>query len=415
MSTRISVIIPTRERARYLFESLKTVTKIDDANIEIVISDNASVDNTKEIVENAKDNRIRYFNTGTRVSMRENFEFALEHSTGDYIIFFGDDDGLIPGQFAMLRDLIEREKPNAVSWYLPTFGWPTDPKNSKEGGVRLLRKGCYGAPLKVDNQKIKQQLSDGDLGDGAVYPRLYHGCMSRAYLTRITGERNPVFRARSPDIYISFRAIQHGGDFWHVPHPFSINGFSIASTGGSMARLSNEKDKNATSFLDEIKLDTVEDVIPVTQSMALAFLGTLETARVLYTEDKLEPNYIAWYCLVLRDASKKDPKTAKSIMDSLLKHANQFGQKGAYSKAIKLGASNAKTLRSSIMKSFNKIHSIRGFARIDDKTTIATAAEMCDRILQNYGQKTQDGSMRREAAWKTSKINFQKYKEKAER
>ena len=67
------------------------------------------------------------------------------------------------------------------------------------------------------------------------------------------------------------------------------------------------------------------------------------------------------------------------------------------------------------MENFNKIHSIRGFARIDDKTTIATAAEMCDRILQNYGQKTQDGSMRREAAWKTSKINFQKYKEKAER
>ena len=133
------------------------------------------------------------------------------------------------------------------------------------------------------------------------------------------------------------------------------------------------------------------------------------------SEDKLKPNYVAWYCLVLRDASRKDPKTAKSIMDSLLQHANQFDQQDAYSKAIRLGVSNIKALKSSIMKSFNKIHSIRGFARIDDKTTIATAAEMCDRILQNYVQKIQDGSVRREAAWKASKINFRKYKEKAER
>ena len=110
--------------------------------------------------------------------------------------------------------------------------------------------------------------------------------------------------------------------------------------------------------------------------------------------------------------SRKDRKTAKSIMESLLEHTNQFGQQDAYSKAIKLGVGNIKTLKSSIMENFNKIHSIRGIARIDDKTTIATAAEMCDRILKNYGQKIQDGSMRREAAWKTSKINFRNYKKK---
>jgi len=182
-----------------------------------------------------------------------------------------------------------------------------------------------------------------------------------------------------------------------------------------MARLSNKKDKNATPFLDEVKLDTVEDVIPVTKSMALAFLGTLETARVLYTEDKFEPNYVAWYCLVLRDASKKDPETAKLIMESLLQHANQFGEQASYSKAIKLGVKNTMALMKSIRKNFSKIQSIRGFARIDNKTTIATAAEMCDALLRNYGQKIQDGSMQRKVAWKTTKINFQRYKQKLER
>ena len=87
----ISIVIPSRDRAKYLKYSLQTALAISDQNLEILVSDNASEDNTKELVKSFSDSRLRYINTGARISMRANFELALKASRGDYVIFFGDD------------------------------------------------------------------------------------------------------------------------------------------------------------------------------------------------------------------------------------------------------------------------------------------------------------------------------------
>ncbi|MEJ6708905.1 MAG: glycosyltransferase [Amylibacter sp.] len=46
---KISIIIPTRDRAFYLRQSLATATAIVDPNIEILVSENASVDDTEQV------------------------------------------------------------------------------------------------------------------------------------------------------------------------------------------------------------------------------------------------------------------------------------------------------------------------------------------------------------------------------
>ncbi len=74
---KFTVIIPTRERADTLYYSLKTCVTQDYDDLEILVSDNFSQDNTREVVESFKDPRIRYINTGKRVSMSDNWEFAV--------------------------------------------------------------------------------------------------------------------------------------------------------------------------------------------------------------------------------------------------------------------------------------------------------------------------------------------------
>ena len=93
---KLSIVIPTRERLEYLQESIKTVLAIKDDDIEIIVSDNASEDSTAKILSEIDDIRFKYTNTGKRVSMRANFENGLNVSTGDYIMFFVDDDGVLP-------------------------------------------------------------------------------------------------------------------------------------------------------------------------------------------------------------------------------------------------------------------------------------------------------------------------------
>ncbi len=104
--TRISVLIPTRERADTLVSSLRTCTSQDEDDLEIIVSDNFSADDTRYVVESFNDSRIRYLNTGKRLGMSQNFEFAMAHAEGDYITILGDDDGLLPGAVGDLRALV---------------------------------------------------------------------------------------------------------------------------------------------------------------------------------------------------------------------------------------------------------------------------------------------------------------------
>jgi len=52
----VSIIIPTYNRANYLEKAIESVLKQTYENIEIIVSDNASTDNTMEVMQKYKDN-----------------------------------------------------------------------------------------------------------------------------------------------------------------------------------------------------------------------------------------------------------------------------------------------------------------------------------------------------------------------
>ena len=133
----ISIVIPTRERASVLRHALASCLRIPDDNIEIVVSDNASQDDTEEVVAATVDRRVRYVRTPQRCSMRENFEFAVAHARGDYIFMMGDDDALIPNQFPYMRALLEEFRPDSLTGSKVAYAWPGD----WPGGTPPKRRG----------------------------------------------------------------------------------------------------------------------------------------------------------------------------------------------------------------------------------------------------------------------------------
>lgn len=141
---KISIVIPTRERCAYLRHSVRTALEIDDDEIEIVVSDNASTDCTEQMIAEIDDPRLIYVNTSARLSMRENFNHAFRASSGEYLIYFGDDDGILPKQFPFLRDLIDRHTPDGVSWNRTTYGWLIEGFGKKTGGIRVFRDKIFG-------------------------------------------------------------------------------------------------------------------------------------------------------------------------------------------------------------------------------------------------------------------------------
>jgi glycosyltransferase involved in cell wall biosynthesis len=89
----VSVIIPTYNRSQLLKRAIQSVLKQTYQDYELIIIDDCSKDNTTEIINQFKDNRIKYnrrtINSGGSLIPRQD---GIKLSTGIYIAVLDDDD-----------------------------------------------------------------------------------------------------------------------------------------------------------------------------------------------------------------------------------------------------------------------------------------------------------------------------------
>lgn len=100
-----SIVIPTYNRSKYLQCAIQGIVGQDYVDYELIISDNASSDDTEKMVSQFLSNRVRYFRNTKNVGWIKNLQNAISHSKGKYIIFHGDDDFIYDRQ--CLRKLYE--------------------------------------------------------------------------------------------------------------------------------------------------------------------------------------------------------------------------------------------------------------------------------------------------------------------
>ncbi len=89
----VSIGIPTFNRAeRNLRNVIERALGQTYQNVEVIVSDNCSSDNTPELVGAIKDPRLRYFRQETNIGGNNNFNFCLNQAKGEYFLLFHDDD-----------------------------------------------------------------------------------------------------------------------------------------------------------------------------------------------------------------------------------------------------------------------------------------------------------------------------------
>jgi glycosyltransferase involved in cell wall biosynthesis len=91
----VTIAIPTYNRADgYLKNAIDCALTQTYQNVEVVISDNCSSDNTQEVVKGFNDPRIRYFRQSINIGANNNFNFCLDRAQGDYFLLLHDDDSI---------------------------------------------------------------------------------------------------------------------------------------------------------------------------------------------------------------------------------------------------------------------------------------------------------------------------------
>lgn len=88
----ISVNIITRNRSKLLKKAINSALKQSYDNFEIIIIDDDSSDDTKEVVCSFNDSRIKYFKTNKQPALNIARNLAISKSKGEYIAILDDDD-----------------------------------------------------------------------------------------------------------------------------------------------------------------------------------------------------------------------------------------------------------------------------------------------------------------------------------
>lgn len=96
--TLVSVGLPVYNAGDRIVDVVKSILGQDHENLELVISDNASTDDTEDVCRAlaADDSRIAYHRNATNVGLLNNFVGAMRLAKGDYFRWIGDDDWLDP-------------------------------------------------------------------------------------------------------------------------------------------------------------------------------------------------------------------------------------------------------------------------------------------------------------------------------
>ena len=96
MTPLVSIIIPTFDRPRYLQEAIEAVLAQTYSNIEVLIFDNGTLDETLAVAGDAarRDPRVRFQRNERNLGMSANFNALAQAARGEFLVAIGDDDRL---------------------------------------------------------------------------------------------------------------------------------------------------------------------------------------------------------------------------------------------------------------------------------------------------------------------------------
>lgn len=243
-----TVIVPTKDRAEFLHHTLRTCANQDYENLEIIVSDDGSSDNTREVVQEAarKDTRIRYISPGS-VGMRDNFEFALDHVRPGYVIALGSDDGILPYGISQMWRALQETGLELLTWRPPGFLYPA--LRSGRGQLNLNRLGK--SKILRSSDYLARQAVVLQYNDDFESPMFYiKGVVSTTLVERVRSRTKDgrFYACPTPD---GFSAIVLAGEVQRYAFsgiPFTIAGASPAGQGLAYMSEGNDSKLRSESF-----------------------------------------------------------------------------------------------------------------------------------------------------------------------
>ncbi|MCY2974887.1 MAG: glycosyltransferase family 2 protein [Planctomycetota bacterium] len=197
---KISVCIPTYNSAKFIQPCLESVLNQTLTDIEVIVSDNASTDDTTAIIESINDSRIQLYRQTQNIGSCENFNFAISEAKSSLVKSFCSDDIMIP-------NLLDRQKEIMDAY-------------SHVGIV-----SCYSLVINADKVRWVWEVTPGyETGDRILCNSIktltnrYGGPSSFMYRREaIKNQRYEKQYGYIPDVKLPAMIMRAGWDYYGIP------------------------------------------------------------------------------------------------------------------------------------------------------------------------------------------------------
>jgi len=162
---KVSVVIPTYNYGHFLGEAIQSVLDQTFADFELIIVDDGSTDNTKEVVSSFQDKRVKYIYQKNR-GLAASRNTGIKASCGEYIAFLDSDDKWLPENLEVMVNRLDSRPDIAlvcsdVNVYDDATGailgrhwhnrrsdsWVNPKKAARQALQYLLKRGCFITPI----------------------------------------------------------------------------------------------------------------------------------------------------------------------------------------------------------------------------------------------------------------------------
>lgn len=167
MTPKLSICIPTCDRARFLERLLTHLERdcIFSFATEVVVSDNASTDNTPEVIERFRSRlpRCRFMRQPRRVAGVLNARTVMRAARGEYLLYVADDDFLLPSAIPPLVEMLDAE-PKLTAVFAPWEMYDLSTNTSLGHFYRHAQPRLFALPNALDALEF--------ILDGHVFPEI---------------------------------------------------------------------------------------------------------------------------------------------------------------------------------------------------------------------------------------------------
>ena len=197
-TTHFTIVIPTRRRLATFKHALQTCLSQQYQRFEVIALVNSCTE-TAQYVSQVGDEKVRSIESQTDLPMTENwerlFELTLEPST--YVLYLGDDDGLLPGALECAHRIIRQHHCAVLNWEKAEYAWPdivaSAYRNYASVKLSTSLEQVRTAPFLISAHAMETSYSAG--------PSIYSSFIKLSILREIRqSAQGRFFRSCSPDV-----------------------------------------------------------------------------------------------------------------------------------------------------------------------------------------------------------------------